>query len=79
LGDRYGAGGGGAGGGGALQLIARLPPEYAAQAESIVALVSGSSAGLVGWARGGFERPRSRFLFAMAVGVAAGAVISLYA
>jgi len=41
--------------------------------------VSGASAGLVGWAWGGFERPRSRFLFAMAVGVSAGAVVALYA
>lgn len=62
-----------------LRLTASLPPEHASQAESIVALVSGASAGLVGWAWGGFERSRSRFLFAMAVGVAAGAVISLYA
>ena len=63
---------------GALRLISCLPPEHASQTESIVALVSGASAGLVGWAWGGFERPRSRFLFAMAVGVAAGAVVALY-
>jgi hypothetical protein len=64
---------------GALRLIARLPPEHTSQSESIVALVSGASAGLTGWAWGGLERPRSRFLFAMAVGVAAGAVVALYA
>ena len=64
---------------GALRLISGLPPEQASQAESIVTLVSGASAGLIGWAWGGFERPRSRFLFAMAVGVAAGAVVALYA
>lgn len=64
---------------GALRLISGLPPEFGSQAESIVALVSGASAGLVGWARGGFELPRSRFLFAMVVGVAAGAVVALYA
>jgi hypothetical protein len=64
---------------GALRLISGLPPEHTSQAESIVALVSGASAGLIGWAWGGFERPRSRFLFAMAVGVAAGAVVALYA
>ena len=63
---------------GALRLISGLPPEHASQTESIVALVSGASAGLVGWAWGGFEHPRSRFLFAMAVGVAAGAVVALY-
>ena len=64
---------------GALRLISDLPPEHASQSESIVALVSGASAGLVGWAWGGFERPRSRFLFAMAVEVSAGAVVALYA
>jgi hypothetical protein len=64
---------------GALRLISALPPEHASQAKSIVALVFGANAGLVGWAWGGFDRPRSRFLFAMTVGVAAGAVISLYA
>jgi hypothetical protein len=62
---------------GALRLTSGLPPENASQAESIVALVSGASAGLIGWFWGGFERPRSRFVFAMAVGVAAGAVIAL--
>jgi len=64
---------------GALRLVSVLPPEHASQAESIVALVSGASAGLVGWAWGGFEHPRSRFLFAMAVGVVAGAVVALSA
>ena len=64
---------------GSLRLISGLPPEQASQSESIVALVSGASAGLIGGAWGGFERPRSRFLFAMAIGVAAGAVVALYA
>lgn len=64
---------------GALRLTSGLPPEHASQTESIVALVSGASAGLAGWAWGGFERLRSRFLFAMAVGVAAGAVVALSA
>jgi hypothetical protein len=64
---------------GALRLISRQPPEQASQTESIVALLSGASAGLAGWAWGGFERPRSRVLFAMTVGVAAGAVVALYA
>jgi len=35
---------------GAIWLIARLPPEHASQAESIVALLSGDDAGLVGGA-----------------------------
>ena len=64
---------------GAFRLISGLPPEHASQAESIAAIVSGASAGLVGWARGGFKRPRSRLLFAMAVGVAAGAIVARYA
>jgi hypothetical protein len=64
---------------GAFRLISGLPPEYASQAESIVALVAGAGAGLTGWAGGGFVRRRSRFLFAMAVGVAAGALVALYA
>jgi len=64
---------------GALRLISGLPPEHASQVESIVALVSGASAGLVGWAWGSFERSRSRFLYAMAVGVSVGAVVALYA
>ena len=64
---------------GALRLISGLPQEHESQSESIVALVSGASAGLIGWAWGGFERPQSRCLFAMAVGVAAGAVVALYA
>jgi len=66
-------------GAGAVRLISGLPPEHTSQSESIVALASGGSAGLIGWAWGGFERPRSRFLFAMVVGVAAGAVVALYA
>jgi hypothetical protein len=64
---------------GALRLISGLPPEHASQTESIVALVVGAGAGLVGWAWGGFQRSRSRFLFAMVVGVSAGAVVALYA
>jgi hypothetical protein len=64
---------------GALRLISGLPPEHASQTESIVALLAGAGAALAGWAWGGFVRPRSRFLFAMAVGVAAGAVVALYA
>jgi len=62
-----------------LHLANGLPPERAAQAESVTALGAGVGAALTGWRLGGFERPRSRWLFAMAVGVAAGAVVSLYA
>jgi hypothetical protein len=64
---------------GALRLTSGLPPEHASQTESIVALVSGASAGIAGWAWGGFEHPRSRFLFAMVVGVSAGALVALSA
>jgi hypothetical protein len=64
---------------GALWLVSGLPPEHVSQAESIAALACGAGAGLAGWAWGGFARPRSRFLFAMAIGVAAGAVVSLAA
>ena len=64
---------------GALRLISGLPPEQASQTESTVALLAGAGAGLAGWVWGGFVRPRSRFLFAMAVGVATGAVVALYA
>jgi fluoride ion exporter CrcB/FEX len=58
-----------------LHFVGRLPPEHASQADSIVALVAGAGAGFAGWSWGGFVRSRSRSLFAMAVGVAAGAVV----
>lgn len=64
---------------GALRLVAGLPPEHVAQGQSIVALACGVGAALAGWQWGGFTGPRSRFLFALAVGVAAGAVVSLAA
>ena len=60
-----------------LRLANDLPLEHAAQAESLAAIVAGVGAALTGWWLGGFERPRSRWLFAMAVGVATGAVVSL--
>ncbi len=44
-----------------------------------MALATGAGAALVAWWLGGFDRPRSRFLFAMAVGVAAGSLVALYA
>lgn len=60
-----------------LRLTGSPPPEHASQADSITALATGAGAALAGLILGGFERPRSRWLFAMAVGVAAGAAISL--
>jgi hypothetical protein len=63
----------------ALRLTSGLPPEHASQAEAIVALVAGATAGVAGWTGCSFERPRSRWLFAMSVAVAAGAVMALYA
>jgi len=62
-----------------LRLVGRLPSEHVSQGESIVALASGTGAALAGLMFGGFIRPRSRWLFAMTVGVAAGAVVALYA
>ena len=64
---------------GALRLTSDLPDSRIAQAESVLALVAGTSAALSGWAWGGFTQPRSRFVYAMAVGVAAGALVALYA
>jgi hypothetical protein len=60
-----------------LRLMGRLPPEHASQAESISALAAGTGAALVALAFGSFGRPRSRLLFSMAVGVAAGAVAAM--
>lgn len=64
---------------GALQLVSDWLPEHASQAESVVALATGTSAALAALCFGGFDRPRSRFLFSMTLGVAAGAVVALYA
>lgn len=64
---------------GALRFTSGLPSEHASQAESIMALVAGAGAAITGWRLGGFVRTRSQFAFAMALGVAAGAVVSLYA
>lgn len=60
-----------------LRLAGNLPPEHASQAESTAALTAGFVAALAGVTLGGFDRPRSRWLFAMAVGVAAGATVAL--
>jgi len=62
-----------------LRMASGLPPEHASQVESIAALTAGFGAALAGLRLCGFERARSRWLFAMVVGVAVGAVVSLYA
>lgn len=59
-----------------LWLTGRAPPEHASQARSIAALSTGVAAAVAGRTLGGFTRPRSRWLFAMAVGVAAGAIVA---
>jgi hypothetical protein len=64
---------------GALRLTTHLPHPRVSQAESVLALVVGAGAAAAGWVWGGFRSPRSRFLYAMAVGVAAGALVALYA
>jgi hypothetical protein len=53
-----------------------LPVERQAAVASVVALATGVVAGLVAWLACGFTRTRSRWLFAMAVGVAAGAAVA---
>jgi len=63
----------------ALGPVRRVPAEQVAQAESIVALATGAAAAVAGLTSGGFEWLRSRWLFAMAVGVAAGAVVAMAA
>jgi len=52
------------------------PTPMSAAAESSFSLAAGAATGLVAWWLGGFRRPRSRLFFAMAVGVAAGAVVA---
>ena len=61
---------------GLLAIAGNLPPGRTAQIVSVTSLVSGITAGLAGYRWGGFIRGRSRLLFAMAVGVTAGAIIS---
>jgi hypothetical protein len=61
---------------GLLAIAGNLPPGRTAQIVSVTSLVSGITAGLAGYRWGGFSRGRSRLLFAMAVGVTAGAIIS---
>lgn len=63
----------------ALGPARRVPAEQVAQAESIAALATGVAAAAAGYMIGGFSRLRSRWLFAMAVGVAAGAVVAMAA
>ncbi len=63
----------------ALGPVRRVPAEQVAQADSTVALATGAAAAVAGLTSGGFEWLRSRWLFAMAVGVAAGAVVAMAA
>ena len=53
-----------------------LPVERQAAVASVVALATGVVASLVAWLACGFTRSRSRWLFAMAVGVVAGAAVA---
>jgi hypothetical protein len=62
-------------GSGLLAARATLPLGQAA-AESVVSLTTGFLAGLAAGYFSGFQRVRSRFFFAMAVGVAAGAIVA---
>jgi len=59
-----------------LWLAGGPPPQHASLATSIASLATGVGAALAGLAIGGLERRRSRWFFAMAVGVAAGAVLA---
>ena len=52
------------------------PTPMSAATASNLSLAAGAATGLVAWWLGGFRRPRSRLFFAMAVGVAAGAVVA---
>lgn len=59
-----------------LWFTSPLPVERQAAVASVVSLATGVFAGLVAWLACGFTRSRSRWLFAMAVGVAAGAAVA---
>lgn len=59
-----------------LGCLGPLPVGRQAAAESLTALAAGAAAGLVAWSAGGFTRWRSRGLFAMVIGVAAGAALA---
>lgn len=61
---------------GLLALAGPLPPGRTAQIVSITSLVAGITGGLAAFRWGGFNHSRSRLLFAMAVGVAAGAIVA---
>ena len=62
-----------------LGYLGPLTSERRAAAESVMALATGAVAALVAWYACGFTRPRSRWLFAMAIGVAAGAALAVRA
>jgi hypothetical protein len=61
---------------GLLALAGNLPPGRAAQIVSITSLLTGLTAGLTSYRWGGFNCIRSRLLFAMGVGVTAGAIVN---
>lgn len=59
-----------------LRCLGPLPSERQAAAESVTALATGAVAAFVAWHACGFTGSRSRWLFAMAIGVAAGAALA---
>lgn len=59
-------------------LVGSQPAGQAAQVESLISLAAGIAVGSVGCCWGGFTRTRSRLLFGMAIGVAAGGIVKLY-
>jgi hypothetical protein len=59
-----------------LLFLGTLPVERNAAAVSAVSLATGVVAGAVAWLTCGLTRSRSRWLFAMAIGVAAGAAVA---
>lgn len=60
-----------------LWLAGELPPSHAGQITSVISLGTGLAAGGSGWFSSRLTRPRSRFLFAMVVGVVAGAIVKI--
>jgi hypothetical protein len=62
-----------------LSLAGPLPAHREAAVASVAALATGVVAGLAAWFACTFIRPRSRWLFAMAIGVAAGAAVAAHA
>ncbi len=59
-----------------LRALHPLPVEREAAAVSVVALATGVAAGPIAFFACGFTRSRSRWLFALAIGVASGAAVA---